>query len=141
MEFIAERVARPAASISARASALDHELRDNSMKHQAVVISFFLFLSGSFVDKFLRALGQADEILDRFGRFFLEQSYHDISLRSFKNGVSSCGSAHSFSLRAATSYMSRRTPRQLAPPYQPLFFRSSVMCAAWCRPCHSYRKS
>src|SRR6266849_3712568 len=98
MKFVAEGVARPTAAVSAGTSALNHELRDHTVKYQAVIIFFLLLLASPFVDKFLRAFCQPDKILDRFGRFFFEESYYDISLRSFKNGVGSCDSAHSLSL-------------------------------------------
>src|SRR5437588_799898 len=62
--------------------------------------AFEILLASLFVGEFLRAFGQPDEIGYRLGRLLFEQPDHDVSLRSLKNGVRSCRSAHALSLHA-----------------------------------------
>src|SRR5258708_17062147 len=113
VELVGKGIAGASAAISARAATLDHELGNHVVKRQPVIVILFHFFAGHLVRKFLPALGQSDEIFHGLRRFFFEQAHHNIALRSFKNGVSSCGSAHAFSLCAKTSYTRRRSPRHL----------------------------
>src|ERR1700732_3769844 len=96
MKLVGEFVTWSAASSTLRASALNHELRYYPVKRQRIVkISFFL-LPSLLVRKFFGSFRQPDKILDRLRRFFFEQANHNIALRSLKNCVRSCSSAHSF---------------------------------------------
>src|SRR5690348_12130264 len=114
MKLIGEFVARPAHPAAVRASALDHELRDHTMENQPVIERPLFLLPRFFVGEFLRTLSQPHKIGNRLGRFLFIQPNHDISLRSLKNGVGSCRSAHAFSLSVAcaeSSYTSRTLGR------------------------------
>src|SRR5260370_2749778 len=113
MELVGKGIAGASAAIPARAATLDHELRNHAVKRQPVIVILFHFFAGHLVRKFLPALGQSDEIFHGLRRFFFEQAHHNIALRSFKNGVSSCGSAHAISLCAKTPYTRRRSPPPL----------------------------
>src|SRR5579859_2194719 len=62
MKLISELVARSAYAAALRASALDHELRDDAVKNQSVVERPFLFLPCLFVGEFLCPFGQPHEI-------------------------------------------------------------------------------
>src|SRR5258708_15924971 len=113
MELVGKGIAGASAAIPARAATLDHELRNHAVKRQPVIVILFHFYARHLVRKFLPALRQSYEIFLGLRRFFFEQAHHNIALRSFKNGVSSCGSAHAISLCAKTSYTRRRIPRHL----------------------------
>src|SRR5256884_7521898 len=92
MEFIGKLVPWPTHAIALRAPALDHELRNHTMKNQSVVERPLLFLPGFFAGEFLRPLGQPDKIGNRLRRLLLEQPHYNIPLRSLKNRVRSCRS-------------------------------------------------
>src|SRR5258708_29518110 len=113
MELVGKGIAGASAAIPAGAATLDHELPNHAVKRQPIIVILFHFFAGHLVRKFLPALGQSDEIFHGLRRFFFEQAHHNIALRSFKNGVSSCGSAHAISLCAKTSYTRRPSPRHL----------------------------
>src|ERR1700730_5322126 len=144
MKFVREFVTRPTPSGTFRASALNHELRYDPVKSQPIVKSSLFFFPRLLVRKFFRSFRQPDKILDRLRRFFLEQTNHNIALRSFKNCVSSRIPAHQFSSPKYVFIV--HDPSSHAPPalimhsaslgcapYQPFRFRNSVMCATWCR--------
>src|SRR2546423_14709661 len=94
MEFVAKGVTWTAAAAAFGASALNHEIGDNSMEDQAIVIVAFLFLAGARVLEFLSTFGKPDEVGHGLRRFFLQQPDDDVALRGFKNGIGSCGTAH-----------------------------------------------
>src|SRR5579864_2777458 len=128
MKLIGEFVSRPAHAAALRTATLDHELWNHAMENQPVVKRPLLLLPGLLVGEFLRAFGQPDKVGYGLGRFLFEQPHHNIPLRSFKNSVRSCRSAHAFSLYVAcaeSSYTSRTVPAT----HQPFCLRSSVMCA------------
>src|SRR5712664_4204663 len=148
MKLVREGVARSAASIAARASALDHEIRDHPVERQPVVVILLLLLAGHFIGEFLRAFRESDEIGYCFGRFLFQQANDNVSLRRLEYGIRSGGSAHAFSSRP--SYTRRCEPRHQgtfdartatpkrashlhmgmsAEDYQPFCLRSSVTCA------------
>ena len=72
IEFIGKSVTGTAAAVSTRASALDHELRNDAVKAEPIIKIALLFLAGGFVGEFLGAFGEADEILNRLGRFLFQ---------------------------------------------------------------------
>src|SRR5215831_13881158 len=111
MEFVGKLVTGSTDATALRAAALDHELRNHAVKNQSVVERPLLFLPGFFVSEFLCPFGQPDKIGHRLRRLFLKQPRHNISLRGLKNRVSSCCSAHAFSLLNESSYTSRTVPR------------------------------
>src|SRR5271157_2819510 len=97
MELVRKVVAGPPAAVSLRASALNHELGYHAVEDQAVIVIAFFFFAGGGVDKFLCALCQPDEILDRLGCFLVKQPANDIAQRSLENCVGSSRSCHLFS--------------------------------------------
>src|ERR1700730_2693816 len=99
VKLVRERVARSAASIAARAAALNHEVWNYAVKGQAVVIIFLLSLPGHFVGELFCSLGQTDEISHGLGRFLLKQANDNIALRSLEYRVGSSRSTHAFSSR------------------------------------------
>src|SRR5690349_18208333 len=124
MKLICEFVTRTAHAAAVRAAALNHELWNHAMENQTIVKRPFFLLPGLFVGEFLCAFGQPHEIGHRLGRFFFIQPHHNIPLRSLKNGVRSCRSAHAFSLCVAcaeSSYTSETAPRHSAARSKPNF--------------------
>src|SRR5215472_17464989 len=116
-KLISELVAWPTHPAAVRATALNHELRDDAVKTQPVIERPLFLLACLFVGEFLRAFSQPHEIGYRFGCFFLIQPYDNIPLLSLKNGVGSYRSAHAFSLynaSAESSYTSHTAPRHSA---------------------------
>src|SRR5215472_1654202 len=116
VKLIREFVSRAAHPATVRAAALNHELRDYTVKDQSIVKRPLLLLPGLFLGEFFRAFGQPDKVGYGLWRFFFQQAHHNVSLRSFKNGVGSCRSAHAFSLCVAlseSSYTSPCAPRHL----------------------------
>ena len=65
MELVRERVAGSADALAERVAALDHEAVDDAVKDDAVVVRLRHLLVGARVGPLLRALGEADEVLDR----------------------------------------------------------------------------
>src|SRR5277367_6526787 len=126
MKFIRKLIARAAASIALRASTLNHEIRNHTVKSKAIVKRPLFFLAAA---EFLGPFRQPDEILHGLRRFFLQQPNYDISLRGFENRVRSCRSAHSISqstmfcavrfahIKVHTNY---RTRARLASATQPV---------------------
>src|SRR5690242_16487021 len=98
MKLVGEFVSGPTHAAAVRASTLDHELWDHAMENQPIVKRPLLLLPGLLVGEFLRAFGQPHEIGYGLGRLLFEQPHNNVSLRSFKNSVRSCRSAHAFSL-------------------------------------------
>jgi hypothetical protein len=80
MKFIGKFVARPAHSAAVRATALNHEIWNHTVENKSIVERPFFLLAGFFIGKLFRALGEADEIRDRFWRFVFQQAHHDVSL-------------------------------------------------------------
>src|SRR5215472_15911504 len=111
MKLVGELVARSTHSATVRAAALNHELRNHAMKNQTVVERPLFFLSRLFIGEFFCAFSESNEIRNGLGRFLLEQPHNNIPLRSLKNSVGSCRSAHAFSLRNNSSYTSRSWQR------------------------------
>src|SRR6202051_1359105 len=117
MKLIREFVTRSAASRTFRASALNHELRNHPVKRQPIIKIPFFLLSRLLVGKFLGSFREPNKILHRLRRFFFQQTNHNIALRSFKNCVSSCRSAHQFSLPSTyLSYTTLHRPRHRPAP-------------------------
>src|SRR6202051_2472688 len=117
MKLVGEFVTRPAASSTFRASALNHELRNHPVKNQSVIKITLLFLPGLLVGKFFSSFRQPHKILHRLRRFFIQQTNHNIALRSLKNCVCSCRSAHQFSLPSTyLSYTTLHRPRHRPAP-------------------------
>src|SRR5713101_5822155 len=114
MKLVRKLVTRPAAPASLGTSALNHELGNYAMKCQPIVVILFLFFPRAFVGELLGAFGETHKIRNCLGRFLFEQAHYDVALRSFKYGISSCRSAHAFSLWTVSSYTSGRCPRHLA---------------------------
>src|SRR6266403_624264 len=144
MKLVCEFITRSTATGTLWASALNHELRNHPVKSQSIVKISFFFLPRLLVGKFLGSFRQSDKILDRLRRFFFQQTNHNIALRSLKNCVCSCRSAHQFFL--PSTYLSYTTPARPRHPrhiepchqaqfsplsffrrysYQPFRFRSS----------------
>src|SRR6202030_422138 len=96
MKLVGEFITRSTATRTLRASALNHELRYHPMKRQPIVKIPLFLLARLLIGKFFGSFRQSNKILNRLRRFFFEQTNHNIALRSFKNCVSSCGSAHQF---------------------------------------------
>src|SRR5215510_3854593 len=97
MKLVGKLVSRTAHAGSVGASALNHEIRNHAMENQTVVKRSLFFPSCFFVREFLGSFRQPDEILNSFRSFLVEQLDHNISERSFKNGVRACGTSHVFS--------------------------------------------
>src|ERR1700676_210540 len=110
MELVRESISGAAASIAARAAALNHEIGNDAVKRKSIVIVFLLFFPGHFVGEFLSAFRQSDEIGHGLGRFFFEQANHDISLRSLEYGIRSSGSSHAFSSATIVHEPPQSTP-------------------------------
>src|SRR5450755_735990 len=129
MKLVRKRVARPSAPIPAWATALNHEVRNYSMKGQAVVIISLFFLPGALVGEFLCPFGETNKVRYGLRRFIFEQVNDDVALRSFKNGIRPCGSRHEISLSDSTyrtrgsgnhaSLTRRRTIKTAALPMEP----------------------
>src|SRR5271157_959828 len=66
-ELVLELVPGSAGACPARATSLDHELRDDAVKDQPVVKTTSRFLARRFIDELLGALRQAGEIGDSLG--------------------------------------------------------------------------
>src|SRR5262249_35978329 len=98
MKLIRELVSRSAHARALRTPALNHEVRNHSVKNQPVVKRPLLLCTRALIDELFRSFGKPDKICHRVRRFLLQQLDADVSLRCFKNGVCSCGTAHAFSL-------------------------------------------
>src|SRR4249919_3801942 len=70
IELVLELVARPAGAVSARAAALDHEVRDDAVEGEAVVVA---------------VPGEPGEVVDRLGRVFGEELDLDGALARFQD--------------------------------------------------------
>src|ERR1700739_4773836 len=103
MKFVTKGIARAATPVAARAPPLNHELRDNAVKREAVVVIALFFLAGHRIDKFFRAFGEPDEILDGFRGFLVKEFANNVAERGFKNCVGTSRSSPVVSLVAQDS--------------------------------------
>src|SRR5258708_27860524 len=129
MEFVAETVAGIAGSRAQRASALDHELRDHAMEHQAVVKRALHFLTGARVLEFLGAFGEADEILDCLGGFLFEQARHNCPLRCVEHSIRTWCAAHKILLNGNSRQALSTIPPAEASVLDSRPLNSSSACA------------
>src|SRR3989442_14763989 len=95
MDPMGEFVSGSAGTGSQGASALNHEIGNDTMKSEAIVKATFRFLAGLRIGKFFCAFGQADEIRHGLRRFCLKQAADNVSLRGLENGVGSRRSCQS----------------------------------------------
>jgi hypothetical protein len=79
VKLVLKRIPRPAAPISAGASALNHELRNYAVKNKSVVKRALHFLPGLGIPELLGAFGKADEIADGLRGLLIEQTNDDVS--------------------------------------------------------------
>src|SRR5450432_1636650 len=114
VELVCELVSWSSAPRAFRASTLNHELRDHPVKTQPIVEIALFFFAGLLVGKFLGSFGEPDKILHRLGRFFFQQADHNIALRSLKNCIRTCGSAHACVLLLDSIIV--HDPHTLTPP-------------------------
>ena len=77
-------------------AALDHEAVDDAVEDHAVVVRRLLLLAGRRVAPLLRAVGEADEVGDRLGRFLVEQSNRERAFGRIEASVSAGFHAISF---------------------------------------------
>src|SRR5580692_2162597 len=94
VKFVGKVVARAAAAVALRTSALNHKVRNHAVKDQAVVIRTLFFLSADGVLEFLGAFSETNKVFNGLRGLFFKQSANDVAHGSFKNCVSSCGSRH-----------------------------------------------
>src|SRR6266481_177471 len=101
MKFVGEFVSRAAHTGTVRAPALNHKIGNYAMEHQAVIEWALFFFAGFFVDEFLGAFSEADEVFDGLRCFLVEQLDDDLALRGFKDGVGAGRTGHAISLEWA----------------------------------------
>src|SRR6266540_4886766 len=77
-EFIGEAVARAARAVAERVAALDHEVLDHAMEHEAVVVRLLHFRLRLRVGPLFRAFGEADEVRHRLRRILLEELHGEV---------------------------------------------------------------
>src|SRR6266550_1520793 len=91
LELVLEAVPRAARPGPRRITALDHELRDHPVEDGAVVELRLAFLLCAWIDRFLLAGCQTDEVRDRLGRLLLEQLDDDVAAAGLEHGVEIAG--------------------------------------------------
>src|SRR6185503_8797375 len=90
--LVLELVAGAARTGALRAAALNHEVRDDSVKRKAVVERFVLLLRRAAVlGIILRAFGQADEVGDSKRRLLEFELADDLALGGVEFGVEAIG--------------------------------------------------
>jgi hypothetical protein len=87
VDLVVELEAGAAATVTARAAALDHEVLDDPVEGQAVVEGLGLLLARGRVLPFLRPLGEADEVRHRLRGVVLEQFQADVAVVGVQGGV------------------------------------------------------
>ena len=96
MDFIVEHIAGAAGAGADRAAALDHEVRDDAVEAQTVVVRGGVGTAG-VVLVFAFALGQFNEVGNRLRSVVAEEVKFDVALVGVQDDLL-CSNTHSFSL-------------------------------------------